>query len=39
MNKIIKKCRFCSEPYNGWISETDDGVCPECHKKADAKDR
>ncbi len=38
-NKRIKKCRICDEPYCSYLSETDDGVCPDCEKKAKNKNQ
>ena len=38
MKNQIKKCRICEEPYNSW-SDEDQGVCPDCKSKADAKDK
>lgn len=38
-NKATYQCRLCKEPYNAWNTFSDDGICSECHEKADAKDR
>lgn len=39
MNRTIEKCRICGEAYYHYMGDTTDGgVCPDCQKKAEAKD-